>query len=341
MTFRGSVGEGTDNTTLPVENVKAGDTYIVVGSTVVDGGNGNLGLQGDLFIASGTENDNGYLTDINWVHVPAGDEIDTTYTFTFVANQGLVIHDNASTKDSTLTFVGDEKAIDVTTDKELKVTHKDIARNDTKNDNESLGGDSHFTVVTGVSSNDQGHITGITTQEFILPPEDVYVLAKDETVKDTVHLKDKNGTPVGTITIGAGEKLVVSSTDNNKGAEFTIGHNTATVSTDDSNKVQLNALNDNGNTTFTVITGIEDDGYGHISGITTTEYTMPYDSTYQFSGAVKAADNSVTITNNLTDRSGTSAGSSSFALTSETLTINAAENIITAELQWGSFDPVN
>ena len=89
---------------------------------------------------------------------------------------------------------------------------------------------------------------------------------------------------------------ILDDNSNSKGADFTISHNTATVGNETAADVQLNALNESTNNTFTVITGIENDGYGHLSKITTTKYTMPYDSTYTYSGNVTAENNIATVT---------------------------------------------
>ena len=160
MVFKGDVGDTSEtNQTLPTENVSAGDTYIVVGDTVVSG-SGNFGHKGDLFIATGTEGDNGYLTDITWIYVPAGNEIDTTYTFNFIPGKGLVIKNNASGNETTLKFTGDN-AIDVNvvavtendvTANVLQVTHKEVTRDD-ENSDQTLGSETQFTVVTDIESN--------------------------------------------------------------------------------------------------------------------------------------------------------------------------------------------
>jgi hypothetical protein len=83
MTFKGTVGSAGTLAELPnPENgdiVNIGDTYLVAGEIGVNGGEA-----GDLFIAAGDEDDNGKLTTVNWILVPAANEIDTTYSFAFV-----------------------------------------------------------------------------------------------------------------------------------------------------------------------------------------------------------------------------------------------------------------
>ena len=94
--------------------------------------------------------------------------------------------------------------------------------------------------------------------------------------------------------------------------------------------------------TFTAITGIEDDGYGHVSKVTTTTYTLPKDTTYTLSGAsvnLATADgvNTVTVVDTLTNDVGTVSGTSTFALASKSLAMNVTGTTISAELTWGSF----
>ena len=112
MTFKGSVGVGgTAGTTLPTDGVKAGDSYLVVGDSTITAGSAK-GTKGDMFIASGDET-NGVLTDITWIHVPSGDEIDTTYQFSFSAGEGLKIVDSTIGDPVILAITGGT-AIDVT-----------------------------------------------------------------------------------------------------------------------------------------------------------------------------------------------------------------------------------
>ena len=72
----------TDGTDLPTSNVSAGDTYkasakFTLGSTQV--------TIGDLLIARGDEDEDGYLSTITWDVVPSGNE-DTTYFATKLTN---------------------------------------------------------------------------------------------------------------------------------------------------------------------------------------------------------------------------------------------------------------
>jgi hypothetical protein len=85
MAFKGSVGnvEGATKPALPTSEVRVGDTYKVIGVNEVEGSNGEKGHNGDLFIATGTEDSTtGFISSgLTWVLIPAGDDVDTSYTF--------------------------------------------------------------------------------------------------------------------------------------------------------------------------------------------------------------------------------------------------------------------
>ena len=345
MTFRGAVGEDSALESLPTSGVKNGDTYIVVGNQVVNG-SGNHGHKGDLFIATGDEDSNGIIAsnNIEWIHVPAGDEIDTTYTFSFVANKGLAIKNNASGTTSYLAIAGGA-AIDVTTNGTLNISHANVTRTDPTKATTTIGSGTKVTVVTGVTSNDQGHVTAVATSELTMPTEDTYRL--DGNTANTVYLKDKDGNNDGTLTIkaDAGKKIVVTSSGTNTAADFKIAHATASPTTTPVQNVTLAPSNaSSGTKTFTVVTGITDDGYGHLNDITTTTYTMPKNSTYTLSGATVTSTGSATtiggtatVVGTLKDDAGTNSGTSTFALNSNTMSISASGTTITADLIWGSF----
>ncbi len=339
MTFIGSVGEGgSKGTSLPVvaDKVKAGDTYIVVGSNLVNGGS-----EGDLFIASGEE-ENGYLTEIEWVHVPAGDEIDTTYTFALEAGKGLVIKDHRSIEVAALAFKGDKDvnpddanaAINITTNGEVIVSHADVTRQNTTGTSVTMNGDQKVNVITGVTTNTKGHVTGVETTELVMPAEVSYRV--EGNANNQALLKDQDGQVDGTITINGGTKVNVTSSGNENSATFTVEHNTMEVGAG-SASVTLDAKN-----TFTAITGIEDDGYGHMSKITTTTYTLPKDSTYTLSGDIvtlTTADDglkTISAVSTLTDDAGKTS-TSTFALSSKSLNMSVSNNVVNAELTWGTF----
>lgn len=340
MTFKGSVGETSDtNQTLPTTNVRTGDTYIVVGNTPVFG-SGNAGKNGDLFIAAGTEGENGYLTEITWIYVPSGDEIDTTYRFEFNSTDGLKITPSTGGDPITLAITTTtDDILSVTTDGSLKIDHKKQTTNNTEKET-NLTDAGSFAVVTGVNIDGYGHVKGTEKTTFKLPTQETYKLSHKDT--NTVELQDSSADPVGSIKINGGSSnlIKVTGTDNTAGTDFIVEHAAGSYNntTTDGGPVFLASSNaSSGNKTFTVVTGITEDGYGHIQTVTTKTYTTPSDSTYQYDGTVTTVDNSATVTTNLKDSGGDLVGSAAFSLTSNNLTISSSGTTITADLQWGSF----
>lgn len=337
MTFIGSIGDGgSKGTVLPTDDVKAGDTYIVVGNTAVTGkdeeGNTLTGHEGDMFIACGTEGSDGNLLVPAWVLVPAGDEIDTTYTFALEAGNGLVIKDHRGTAVATLGFSGGT-AINVTTDGEVVISHANVERKDPEAASQTMSGGAKVNVVTGVTTNDQGHVTAVSTSELTMPAEVTYRIEGNS--NNQALLKNQAGTTTGTITVNGGNKVNVTSVGTNDSATFTVEHNTLEVGS------ESNTANLEPKKTFTAVTGIEDDGYGHMSKITTTTYTLPKDTTYTLSGDVVnvTEENGIktaTSVTTLTDDAGNTS-TATFTVSSSSLNLSATSNVLTAELTWGTF----
>ena len=333
MTFIGSVG---GDEALPTEGVRAGDSYIVVGADGIAIDDTRRAEAGDLIIASGDEGADGFLTNIEWIHVPSGDEIDTTYSFQMMDKTGLVIKDHNNVNQATIAFEGDNNVIEVSTDGKVVVTHGNVARTDTTGDQKSMVGSATVDVVTGVSTNAQGHLTGIEVSTLAMPATVTYGLAGNTTEKQ-VELKDNVNAVAGTIKVTGSDKIAVDMEAAEKGGVFTVSHATATVSDVVAEEATILKAED----VFNVVTDVEFDDYGHAVAVHTTPFKAPVDSQYALSGAILTyADNAVTITDNLIKSNNNSnAGSSAFTLSSQTLTLTANNDtrVVTADLTWGSF----
>lgn len=96
LTYKGPAGDQLHP--LPTENVNVGDVYVVISGATsisyrdVDADDDDEPIAhsvkaGDLLIAQGTEDSQGYITDstLKWAHIESGD-IDTTYTWTRVGD---------------------------------------------------------------------------------------------------------------------------------------------------------------------------------------------------------------------------------------------------------------
>lgn len=230
MKYQGTAG----NEPLPTENVKSGYTYMVdkdgfkVGTITA-----NIG---DLLIASGEEDNDGYIPTENivWNHIPSGDdtELDTTYLFTNLTHGKELV--NQVTKDPEGSFVLTEgTAITLTdtvdgNDLSIEIKHNDIEHTENSSDPTDKGtGLTTITAVSGVTVNEQGHVTdvsygqyGILDTTYELSGAEVAVDKTNNTVTITDSLtnlvtEDPAGTSVTSIT---SETLTFNTVENNTAA---------------------------------------------------------------------------------------------------------------------------
>jgi hypothetical protein len=122
MTYKGTVGSGGNVDTLPVENVKIGDTYMVYKAGTYGGHSAGIG---DLLIATGTEDDNGYIAKnaVVWTYVPAGNDTDTQYELQ-VANNVVSLYNTVTKQaDGTMEILAGNDINVSTNDGKITVKH--------------------------------------------------------------------------------------------------------------------------------------------------------------------------------------------------------------------------
>lgn len=232
MTYKGTVGTGGTSTALPTTGVKAGDTYLVVGSQAVTG-SGKNGKAGDLFIATGTETNGVIPADgITWTYVPSGDDsqIDTTYTVNATDNL-LTINDSHANVVGKIIY-DDKKDIIGTPEEEgkaIRVAHKNVSRVDPELVT-AKGKVTSVTAVTSVTTSDTGHVTGVQKTEFNLQDLDTtYTLSGENSVTENkstfkVALKDKANNDAGSATFEVeSQNLTLSSKTNGIGINLEWG----------------------------------------------------------------------------------------------------------------------
>ena len=361
LVYKGTIGTNDStigSSTLPTSNVAIGDTYLVnAGTTItgaIDGASSKSCHIGDLLIATGTEGSDGFISsNLSWTHVAAGD-IDTTYTlsggtgtnpaYTLMESTG-----NGTSKGSVQIEGG--TAITATGSPgtgagSYKVT---ISHNNSTVSagvyGSSSGSGANITIdatpttldagnsftVPSIKVDAQGHVTNAGTKTYTLPASnnDEYTLKNtaDNSTYDAVLRLLKNSSVANSITLGTNDTgnsgLQVSATSNN----IKFSHRTVTQSdTSPSSTIS--------NGSFTAITGVTRDSYGHITGIATTNYTIPT-TAYTLSNEYTSANNQVKTTL----LAGTSSvGSVQYS--SSTLTVNEVpnnSNAYTVDLVWGSF----
>ena len=331
-------------------NPSIGDTYIVnsASTLAIDGKTLEIG---DLVIASGTENANGVITNPTWILVESY-ETDTTYEIG-TDNNKIILTSSVAGDNSEITVSGDDAVSLSASGDKLQATHATTSTNGLSTPdgtkvqlpyNDAPG----FTVVTGVTANKYGHVTGITASKIALPG--THTLEHNSNTGATELKEGKAGSVVGSIDVNGSGIITVAVADNGKGTDYTVSHDelTATqkvVPTAPADATPLGHTDD-----FTAITGVTRDAYGHVTGYTVSKYQLPADkdTTYELSGAtiVASGTNGVKITDTLTDSvSGNADSKSEFVLNSSnanlTVTATAAADgnppIVTVGLVWGSF----
>lgn len=335
MVYRGTVGD-KDSTgsvkNLPTSGVAIGDTYMA--AAVGTFGSHSCKI-GDLLIATGTEVNGVITSGLTWTYVPSGDDTDTHYTIG--NNNGTTITLTPSVgSDSTSVALAAGTATSVTgSANKITIGHANVA-NGTSAGAAVTGYGEKFNAVTGVTVNAQGHVTNVETTAITMPPIQNVDSSLSVGTDHAITLTSPNGESA--VKLVAGNDTITMK-DSGTDKTITIGHKTYNTT--------LAATPQDGQTisssdrTFTAVTNVKRDATGHLSEIDTTTYTLPVDNntTYKLTGSATATENVATIKNSLDETSGSNnnAGVSTAKITSGSLAISAANNIITMDLQWGSF----
>lgn len=182
MVYMGTVGDGDPVKTLPKTNVECGWTYkVAVAGTYA----GKTCKVGDLLIA---RVDAATATDATWDYVPSGDE--QTITFTNDKDNGISkVSDGVKTAGykvaaGNVTNVSYSDTGDIIT---ATVNHNKIVTPTTAgssaNVTQAAKGSAEFTAITGLTGDDYGHITGITTHKITVVDTHNDISAVAATVK--------------------------------------------------------------------------------------------------------------------------------------------------------------
>lgn len=372
MTFKGGIaGDETGKEITTISGIDAtklsiGDTYVVT-SGFIKAGTEELASTGDIIIASGTENEKGYITSasLTWTVVP-GTEIDTTYLIKASDNQIHLVDEKKFTEEgkisstnckSHIELTNDDVAIlETTTDGKIKASHVKIGANKdgTKNDTTASAVTLHhsdesgndipktFTAVTGITYNGYGHVSGVETTTFTMPenPDQTNDHKLVNLGDNVTELQNAAGDSKGAIKIdgaASGPISVTSASRTGNGTDYTISHATVTKS-DSSNGTKTV----NNSDTFSAVTAVTYDDYGHVSGVETKTMTVNIDiPEYALSGATltqATANKKVTITDSLS-KDGAPAGTSAFNIESKNanLVLNANSTTVEMSLVWGTF----
>lgn len=340
MTFKGSVANDNE---LTAKTPAKGDVYIVKG--IISKSDTNKLEEdvssGDIIIANGTETDGVITSNLEWIVVP-GFEVDTTYALSTTGN-AIHLKDNDGNDAGTISLVDDDVVLltseEANNTYSIKAEHATITKSDSNGDDNSLDYGEEFSAITGVTYDNYGHVSGVETTKFTIPAfvDQTHTLANSA---NTTQLKDADGTVRGAFTIdddGASPITVTASENAGKnGTDYEVKHNAITVSRPAAgDAVPVAPAGE-----ITVVTGITDDGYGHMSAITTKTYELPGQNTLDCE--IADTTNGVSLTHQLKDSAGTVKSSIADKYISENanLTIKkgtGSDHEIKFNLVWGEF----
>ena len=213
MTYKGSIGNniGDVSADLPTSNVHNGDVYKV--SENGSFGNGiytNCHI-GDMFIAVGTEGNDGVIPSANltWSYIPSGDDEASQYSLQYDStNHTIIMQDQDHTSVGVITAGND--IVFGGTGSNITLGHNTVTRTNTTGTatTQTSGNDLTFSVVTGITTSSTGHITGVETTSITVTDSSNYLTGVSNTV----------GTLSGT---GSNTQITVSVADNVAGSVTT------------------------------------------------------------------------------------------------------------------------
>ena len=187
----------------------------------------------------------------------------------------------------------------------------------------------NFTVVTGVTRDAGGHLSGFTTQKVTLPADNDTQSSIAVAPNNIIRLTETNGNS-SDVQLLKGTQIAL---------ESDVAANTITIKHDTINttkKTDTTAAPSAG-TSFTVLDSLNFSN-GHVTGYTNKVVTLPADNdtTYSLNNAVTAANNIATHKSVLTASNGNET-ESVVNITSSNLKVTASNKTITMNLEWGSF----
>lgn len=346
FTYKGTVGTNGTVTSLPATKVSNGDSYKAIEAGTFGG---IICAAGDILIAMGTEGKDGYLTEISWTKVQGNTEMDTTYKLSSDA-KGLKLTSSTQPNTPQIIQVSGTNHIGVNTaDNKIVINHNNIGKPDTygkaPKDPKTITPTnlSHSDVfyVPIVTTDAQGHVSAAETVGFKLPGDNntTYTLEpKTALDANSFILKDSNNVTKGAVKF-AGDGIVGLTVTGSDNAITVTGSHKAYTPQSSANQI-VSGQSEKAlafGETFTV-PYITSDATGHVSGIAnqTIKLPIPVDTKYTIKGSTGYKDNIGTFTTTL-QAVGGAATSITHKIKSDTLTMSATGDTLTADLVWGTF----
>ena len=230
MTYKGTIASsGTVATvhTLPTQNVRRGDVYVVSDNdlTVSDLGQGvvselagelSKGIRiGDMFIATGTEGNDGYIATPQWTFIPSGNDSAAQFTYSAEATTStntLTISNELPSTIASITLTASTGIVvssSTVNGNDLNATISHASYNTTATTSTAASTTSTFAAVSSLTVVD-GHVTGYNVETFSVPE-----YAFTDTRAATASCVDSsviNGTRVTTATNAGPNDLTIGHT---------------------------------------------------------------------------------------------------------------------------------
>lgn len=216
MVYKGTLGAAGTVKTLPTSNVCIGDTYLVAEDVTI---NEHTVYAGSLIIARGTEDDSGFITTgtLVWDIVESTKDADTQYSFQAIEG-GIKLHGTAGGNTGQLVVEGgtdvsvSTSKTDASANQTLTVNHKTVTRTDSTDAvlDQIKNGETPITVITGVTTSETGHVTGVKTQNIKLQDSNTTLTSVSNEVTVTGNIATVTSTVNGAL--GTGGKTQATGT---------------------------------------------------------------------------------------------------------------------------------
>lgn len=340
LTFKGGVSKvlGGNDLNLPINEVRIGDVYIVEEAGHYNGINASIG---DLFIAYNAdlvEDENGYIAIPSWTYVPSGNEFVYTYSLNVDSeNNSIKLTDNAANSNE-IVLVDDDvivATVDGNDGNKINFSHSKTNPGEVKDgDGQTLAAGNSFTAITEVNVNDYGHVIDRKQVRFTLPGENSLGVENN-----IIRLSNAADTGLGEVTIGKGNLI----TPVTEGRVIKINHDEIADSSPEKGTISKNLKDDE--VIFTIVEGIERDASGHVTSVITKEVNLTTVNQFTQETSVEAPSennefkSTLTIESDIKDSDGSSilAKPHKIQIESKSLTMNMNNNVVEAEIVWGSF----
>lgn len=209
MVYKGTLGKAGTVETLPTTNICVGDTYLAAEDVTI---NEHTVHAGSLVIARGTEDASGFITTdtLVWDIVESTQDTDTQYSFQAIEG-GIKLHGTAGGDTGQLVVEGGTDVSvatansDASANQTLTVNHKAVTRTDSADAalDQIKNGETPITVITGVTTSETGHVTGVKTQKITLQDSNTTLTSVSNAVAATGNIATVTSTVKGTLGTGA------------------------------------------------------------------------------------------------------------------------------------------